>query len=132
RVLRSYLQNKHDYYSATKIAVRVSYAVLLALVIGTVIYAALLVNATVTYREFVIFWDVLIALFLYEGAKVEMQDAETKLYTSRMSAGEMISKNYILVTRSSKLNELYKQMLEKGSSIVLIKSGKKVMALSTQ
>ncbi len=132
RVLRSYLQGKHDYYDATRIAVKVSYAVLLALVAGTIIYAALLVNGTIEYRELVIFWDVLIALFLYEGARAEMRDAQVRFYTSRMSAGDMVSKNYILVTKATKINELYRQMVEKGSSIVLLKSGKRVMALSAR
>ena len=130
RVLRSYLQRKHDFLSATKLAVRASNGVVAALVIGTIAYAALIPNATFFYREFIVLWDVIIALFLYDGAKAELQAAYVKDYTSGMRAKDMITRNYIAISKSTTLKEMYQMMLKKGTHIVLLHKEGKIFALS--
>ena len=130
RVLRSYLQRKHSFMESTQLAVKASNLVIIALIIGTIIYAALMPNATFITREFVIFWDVIIALFLYDGAKAELQAAIVKEYTDKMSAAGMASSNYIVVKPGTSTDYLYKMMLDKGTRVVLLKRGRKLMKAS--
>lgn len=130
RVLRSYLQRKHSFMESTRIAVKASNWVVVALIVGTIAYAALLPNATFLTREFVVFWDVIIALFLYDGAKAELQAAIVKGYTDRMSAADMASSNYIVVEPGMRTDSLYKAMLDSGARVVLLKKGKRLMKAS--
>lgn len=130
RVLRSYLQKKHSFMQSTILAVRVSNIVIVALIIGTVIYAALLPSATFIYREFIVFWDVIIAIFLYDGAKAELQAAKVKGYTDKMAAGDMASNNYVLVKQGMIVRDLYNAMLKKGTRIALLQKGTKVMSIT--
>ncbi|HUC38635.1 MAG TPA: site-2 protease family protein [Candidatus Acidoferrum sp.] len=129
RVLRSYLQRKHSFIKSTQLAVGVSKWVVVALVIGTVVYAAVIPNATFTYREFIVFWDFIIALFLYDGAKAELQSAEVKEYTSKITSGSMISKNFVMAKSGMQTKYLYRLLLEKGTRIVLFRKGSKVYSI---
>jgi Zn-dependent protease len=130
RVLRSYLQRKHSFMQSTVLAARVSNVVVVALIVGTVIYAALLPGATFIYREFIVFWDIIIALFLYDGAKAELQAAKVKGYTDKMTAGDMLSENYILVKQDMMVRDLYSAMLKKGTRVVLLQRGRKIMGIN--
>ena len=130
RVLRSYLQRRHSFIDSTMLAVRASNYVVAALIIGTVIYAALIPNATFLYREFVVFWDIIIALFLYDGAKAELQAARIKGFTDKMTAGDMLSENYIIVKRGMMIRDLYDAMLKKGTRIALLQLGNKINGIT--
>ncbi len=127
RVLRSYLQRKHSFMESTQLAVRASNWVVVALIVGTIAYAVVIPNATFVYREFVVFWDVIIALFLYDGARAELQSAVLKGYTDKMKASDMASGNYILVGKGMSTDDLYKEMLDRGTRVVLLKKGNKLM-----
>jgi Zn-dependent protease/CBS domain-containing protein len=130
RILRSYLQKKRSFLDATKFAVKVSNVVIVAFIIGTIIYAIIIPNATFFYREFVVIWDIVIALFLYDGAKLELQSSYIKSYTSKMKIEDLISKNYILITSTTTVQSMYKTMIKKGTHIILLKKGKKILTLT--
>ncbi len=130
RVLRSYLQRKHSFMESTRMAVRASNWVVVALILGTVAYAVVLPNATFIYREFIVFWDVIIALFLYDGARAEMQAAVVKMHTDMMKAADMMSSNYIIVKRGMSIESIYKAMLDRSTRVVLIRKGNRLMKAS--
>ena len=130
RVLRSRLQKKHDFLESTRIAVKASNAVVALLVIGTLVYVAVLPNATFVYKEFIVLWDVIIALFLYDGAKAELQSAYVKSYTSKMKIKDMVSRNYIMIKKGTTVEQMYRMMLKKGTHIVLLQEHGRVLALS--
>ncbi len=123
RVLRGYLQRKYNFMKATKLAVKVSYAVIVALIVGTIIYAVLIPNVSFAYRYLIAFWDLIIALFLYDGAKFELVNAEIRQYSSKMTVAHMASKNFILADVGMRTDGIYKSMVEKGTRIVLVKKG---------
>ncbi len=130
RVLRSYLQRKHSFMESTRMAVRASDWVIVAIILGTVVYAVALPNATFLYREFIVFWDVIIALFLYDGARAEMQAAVVKMHTDKMKAADMMSSNYIIAKSGMSVESLYKAMLDRGTRVVLVRKGKWLMKAS--
>ena len=130
RVLRAYLQKKHNFLDSTKIAVKVSKWVVGIFIAGTLVYAAIIPGVSFTYREFVVFWDLIIALFLYDGSNAELQAALIKVHTDRMTAQEMTSKNYILVQYGMATEQLYKSMLEHGTRIALLRKSGKVFGIS--
>jgi Zn-dependent protease len=132
RVLRSYLQKKHSFLDSTKLAVRASNVVVVAIIVGTVAYAAVIPNATFVYREFIVLWDIIIALFLYDGAKAEMQVAYIKEYSSSIDIKKLITKNYIMIKKGTTVKNMYQMMIKKGTHIVLMKNGKELRALSNQ
>ncbi len=130
RVLRSYLQKKRNFLKSTQLTVKASNATVIAIIIGTIAYALLLPNATFLYREFIVFWDIIIALFLYDGAKAELQNAYIKDYTSGMGLKSLITTNYILIDKNTTIQEMYGMILKKGTHIVLQERNGKILALA--
>ncbi|MCL5115094.1 MAG: site-2 protease family protein, partial [Candidatus Marsarchaeota archaeon] len=131
RVLRSYLERRHSPLDSTKIAVKASNIVVVGIVVGTIIYAAVIPNATFTYREFLVLFDVIIALFLYDGAKAELQSAIFKSRARNVAAADAATKNFILVTPQMRLSSLYKEMVRKGTNIVLLKKGNRFIVFAS-
>ncbi len=129
RVLRSYLEMKHSFLEATKITVKASNAVIILFIIGTVIYSAAIKNVTFSYREFIVLWDLIIALFLYEGARAELQNAEFKDGAAGLSVRDMMTRNFILVNRKTSINALYRKMVSKGSTLLLARKDGKIYAM---
>ncbi len=127
RVLRSYLQGRHSFIDATRLAVKASNWTILALMIGTVVYAALVPGASFAYREFIVFWDMIIALFLYDGARAELQSAQLKVHTDLLKAKDMMTANYVVLDKQVKAADLYRLMLNKGAKIALFRHGKSIL-----
>lgn len=129
RALRSYLQRKRGYYDATKSAVLVSNVVTALFIAGTVIYAAL-ISGTFAYKEFIVLWDIIIALFVYSGAKAELQSAFVKENISSLHVSDAISRNYVEVRKDTTIPQLYKTLLRHHTHIVLFREGKAVRAVT--
>ncbi|MGC8687078.1 MAG: site-2 protease family protein [Candidatus Micrarchaeia archaeon] len=129
RALRSYLQEKRDFYSATKSSVRVSNAITGIFIIGTLIYAVLL-NGSFFYKEFIVLWDVVIALFIYNGAQEEMINAYIKTHVTKLHAYNAMSKNYIMVDYRTTLDKLYELMIKHHTHIALYELGGKTYAVT--
>ena len=129
RALRSYLQEKRSYFDATRIAVQISNAVTALFILGTFVYV-LLIPGTFLYKEFVVLWDITLGLFIYGGAKSELQNAYVKDNVSELRAGDAMSKNYVEVNRSMTIPQLYRTMLKHRTNVILYREGSIVKAVS--
>ena len=107
RVFRSYEQKKHSFFDATKITVKLSKIVIVLFIVGTVIYAAVEPGYTFAYREFVVFWDILIAIFLYGGAQAEYQTAYVREMAADLRVRDAVSKDFASVKPGTTIGELY-------------------------
>ncbi|MEM3841175.1 MAG: site-2 protease family protein [Candidatus Micrarchaeaceae archaeon] len=126
RVFRSYEQKKHSFLDATKITVKLSKIVIALFVLGTIIYAAIEPGYSFAYREFVVFWDILIAVFLYGGAQAEYQTAYIREAAAPLKVKDAISKNYAVVKPGTTIGDLYGILLKEHTHIILVDYGKEV------
>ena len=78
---------------------------------GTFVYVAL-VPGTFVYKEFIVLWDITLGLFIYSGAKAELQNAYIKDNISELRASDAMSRNYVEVGRSTTIPQLYRTMLK--------------------
>jgi Zn-dependent protease len=130
RALRSYLQKDHSFLDATQTAVKVSIAVTILFVIGTIVYAAVAQGYSFLYREFIIFWDVAIAFIIYNGAQAELQAAFIKENVSDLTAQDAMTKDFVVIDSSAKISDFYRTLLKNKNHIVLLKDGPNVKILS--
>ncbi len=130
RALRSYLQKTRSVFDATKIAVMSSNVVTVLFVCGTIIYAILVRGQSFLYREMVVVLDVAVAMFIYSGAKYELQSAFVKENTTGLRAIDAATKNYIIVSGKSDTRQLYRTILKNKASIVLLRKEGGVEVLS--
>jgi Zn-dependent protease len=131
RALRSYLQRKRNFLDATRVAVLSSNIITVLFVGGTIIFAVLAQGYTLTYREFIVVWDVAIAMFIYSGARYELQSAFIKENIKGMKVMDATTKNFIVVSGKSSISDLYNTILKNRTSIILFKSGTDVRLLSS-
>jgi Zn-dependent protease len=129
RALRSYLQETRGYYDATRTAVLISNIISVLFIVGTIVYVAL-IPGTFFYKEFIVLWDVMLAMFIYTGAKSELQDAFVKENISGLRVGDAISKSYVEVKDSTTIPQLYKTMLKYHTHVVLFREGSVIKAVS--
>ncbi|MCL4371927.1 M50 family metallopeptidase [Candidatus Marsarchaeota archaeon] len=130
RVLRSYLQKKHDFLRATQITVNASNAIIALFIIGTLVFVAVENGYSLLYKEFIVLWDVFIAVFLYGGAKAELQNAYIKEYTKGIKASAALSRNFVFLNHRPKLIDVYKTMLKSHKHIILFMENGKVYVVS--
>jgi len=131
RALRSYLQRTRNFLQATQLSVKVSNAITCIFIIATIGYASLMHGYSLLYRELLVVYTFIIALFIYSGAKYEMQAAFIKENIKGLRATDAATKNYLLLKPNSDTKSLYKTMLKSGTSIVLFKKGEAVQMLSS-
>lgn len=130
RVLRSYLEKKRDFMSATKLTVNISNAIIVLFIIGTLAFVAVENGYSLLYKEFIVLWDVFIAVFLYGGAKAELQNAYVREYTKDMKVGAAVSKNYAMLGGRPTLYDVYSAIIKSHKHIVLFKYGMKIYAVA--
>ncbi len=130
RVLRSYLQERRSQLAATKLAYKVSNMFLWLFIIGTIIYAALIPNYTFLQREFLVFWDIIIVIFLYDGAKAELWSAYVREYASGLKVKDAVITNYIAVGANARISKIYQMVIEKHTNLILVRDGKKVRVVT--
>jgi Zn-dependent protease len=119
RVMKSALERKHDNFTATKIAVKISNIILIIFIIFSIIYELLIPGISFAYFTFVLIWDLIIVMFIYGGAQSELGMAYITKYASNIKARNVASKDYILVNSTMKMKDLYKQILKKGTHTTL-------------
>ncbi len=129
RALRSYLQNKRDFLDSTRIAVKVGNAITFTFIAGTVLYAAML-NASFAYKEFIVLWDAVIAMFIYSGSQAELQSAMIKTEIAELHVKDVVVHNYIMIKGDVTLQKLYDAVFRSHQHIVIFKKGNKIMELS--
>lgn len=127
RMLRSYLQRRNSLLDATRKAVKASNVFLALFVAGTVIYAVVVPNYGIASRELIVFWDLIIAMFLYDGAKAELQATYMKHYASRIPVRSALGRNYALVDADSRISGLYGRLVRAHTHIVIAKAGRGFM-----
>ncbi len=130
RVLRSYLQRKRSFLDATRSSVKVSNALVVLFIVGTLVYVALEPSYSFIYKEFVVLWDTFIAIFLYGAAKAELQSAYLKTYTSDLKASSAITKQYLMATPNTTLARLYSMVVDSKTHVVLFKDSGKYYIVS--
>ncbi|MGC8652257.1 MAG: site-2 protease family protein [Candidatus Micrarchaeia archaeon] len=130
RALRSHMQERNDYYTATKKSVRVSNAITGAFIAGTFIYV-FFTSSSFFYKEFIVLWDVVIALFIYNGAQQELITAFVKTHITKLHVYNALSKNFILVKPSTSLEELYQLMLKRHTHIAVYERAGKAYVVSS-
>ena len=131
RALRSYLQKKRSLLDATRIAVKLSNVVTVLFVIGTIIYVAVIPSYTFGYKEFLVFFDLIIAFFIYGGAQAELQSALIRENISDLRAIDAITRNYVIVKDTTRVSELYALLLKNKTNIVIFKKGPSIQMLSS-
>ena len=130
RVLRSWLEKKRDFLSATKLTVNISNVIIVLFVIGTIAFVAVENGYSLLYKEFIVLWDVFIAVFLYGGAKAELQGAYVKEYTNGIKVGAAVSRNYIMLNGKPDLYDVYRAVMKSHTHIVLFRENGKIYIVS--
>ncbi|MDE1833533.1 MAG: site-2 protease family protein, partial [Candidatus Micrarchaeota archaeon] len=130
RALRSYLQERMDPFKATRAAVTISNSITVLFVVGTVVYAVLAPGYTVAYRQFIVLWDVIIALFIYSGAKEELRSAYIRDRITGLKASDAMSKTYFMAKSDTTIEELYRITMSSHPHIVVYREGTTFKALS--
>ncbi len=123
RVLRSYLQRKHNFYDATNITVKISDYIMILFLLGTFAFVAFATSFSLVYREFVLLWDVIIVAFLYGGAQGELEAARLKKATTGLTVFAAVSKKYIYVEPGMTLNHLYELIRRKREHLAITRLG---------
>jgi Zn-dependent protease len=129
RALRSYLQKAHSFLDSTRIAVKVGNGITFAFIAGTVLYAATL-NAPFVYKEFIVLWDAVIAMFIYSGAQSELQSAIIKTGIATLRVREAVSHDYTLIKGGVTMRKLYNAVLKSHKHIAIFKKDNKIMELA--
>jgi Zn-dependent protease len=121
RVFRSYLQRKRDFYKATEITVSVSKYLMGIIVIGTFAFLIFGTSFSFSYREFVALWDLIIVMFLYNGAEAEEESAKIKKETKGLKLRNAITKHYIFVKPEASIEHIYARILKEQEHTVITK-----------
>lgn len=120
RVLKSYLERKHGQLEATKIAVTWSKVILVLFVLGSIVYAYM-VSYSGNDLIFLLLWNFVIVIFIYGGAQAELESAYVMAYTSNIPAYKAMSSNFAIVRPTSKMRDVYRVLLNKGTHIILFR-----------
>ncbi|MGC8586847.1 MAG: site-2 protease family protein [Candidatus Micrarchaeia archaeon] len=123
RVFRSYLQKRHNFFDATMITIKASEYIMAAIVIGTVGFALFATGYSVSYREFMSIWDLIIVMFLYGGVQAEKENAIIKRDTKGLYVGDAKSRSFVFVSPDRKISYLYKMLKKYGEHIMVTKIG---------
>ncbi|MCL5680295.1 MAG: M50 family metallopeptidase [Candidatus Marsarchaeota archaeon] len=130
RVLRSYLEKKRDFLSATKLTVNISNVIIVLFIISTVAFVAVENGYSLLYKEFIVLWDVFIAVFLYGGAKAELQGAYVKEYTRGVKLRAALSNNYIMLKGRPTIHDIYSSIMKSHKHIILFRENGKIYVIS--
>ncbi len=122
RVLRSYLQRKQDFYHATMTTVKVSKYCMALIIIATVVYVVMPSGSPLASRELIMVWDLVIVFFLYEGVKSEEESVTIRQETKGMTIKSALYKNYCVIDRDAKPEELYDLIKRKKAHIILTRT----------
>ncbi len=119
RVVRGYYRKKYSFLQATKKTVFLSNIITILFILGTLAYVAINTSYTFLYKEFIVLIDVFVAVFIYSGAKSEMQLAYIRENTKDTPLKDVISDNYILFKNRASLKEVYDAVIKYHTNIVL-------------
>lgn len=140
RVLRSYLQRKHDLYKSTMITAKVTKYILALIIIGSLVYLFLGSGVSFAVKEVDLLLDLVIVVFLYGGMTAEEQNVKIRKEAHGLTLRSAISKRYVVVDAKTNMRKLYSIIQKKKEYTLLTKidgkfsiinlMGKDVMAKS--
>lgn len=130
RALRSYLQEKRSFLESTRIAVRASNVMTALFVIGNFAYFAFVPGYTFAQAEFIVLFDLVIALFIYSGAQSELQSAFIRESIKQLRVRDATSRNFTLVKPGTTTGQLYRQVLKTRRHVVLFRENGKIKQVS--
>ena len=119
RAFRSWLRKKHTFFDATMLAVKANKYIIGLFVIGTFAYAVF-ADGSLSYKFFLILWNMIIIMFLYNGAQGEAQAAIIKEETKGMSIKDAMTTHFMLANPSEPIAEVYRRMRERKEGIVVM------------
>jgi Zn-dependent protease len=120
RVLRGYLERKHNEFDATMLTVRISTYIIALFLIGSFIYI-ITTNVSLVYKETYALIYLFIAFWLYGGAQAEKQTAILRKDTAGLNVSRAISKGFIIVKPNTTVKKLYSLFKETNEHIILTK-----------
>ncbi|MEM0147800.1 MAG: site-2 protease family protein [Candidatus Micrarchaeaceae archaeon] len=129
RVLRGYLRRKKSFIDATKTTAKVGNAFIALFIVFTFAYVAI-EPYSLFYKEFIVLWDFIIAVYLYGGAKEELQSAYIREYAMDLKVKDALSRDYIMVKPNATLLHIYELMIKKKKHIIITKKGKEIKAVA--
>ncbi len=129
RVFRSYLEKTRDFVKSTQITAKSTNIIAFLIIAGSLIYVGI-ESSSLIYKEFFVFWDIIIALFLYSGAQAELQSVYIKKYSSKLHAKDAMTKNFILVKQPKTIDEIYNYILKFHTHLILFKDNNKIYLVS--
>lgn len=116
RVFRSYLQRRMNSLEATLLTVKASKAVIGLLIVASFAYA-LFVNG----NPLILTVNLIVALFLYEGAQTEQEGAIIRKKTSGLTVRGLATRGFISVDQDAGIKEIYRMVKDRRSHIVITK-----------
>jgi Zn-dependent protease len=123
RVFRSYLQRKHNFFDATMITVKLSEYLMDLIIVGTVIFLVFPSSYSLSYREFIALWNIIIVFFLYSGAEAEKQNAIMRRETMGLRLRDAKKDSYVFVSPDLHLNQLYPIVKKRKEHLLITKIG---------
>jgi Zn-dependent protease len=120
RVFRSYLERRHDEYTATMLTVKASKYTLAIFLVGSLAYLVF-TGASLFNIEFILLWDLLIVFYLYGGAMAEKQTAELKRDAKGLSVRGAVTKHFALVGPGTSVRDLYGLAAKSGEHLFITK-----------
>jgi Zn-dependent protease len=129
RILKSYLEKRNNQLVATERTVKVSKIILAIYIVGSTVYEILYITDPGTFVLYML-WNVIIAIFIYGGARAELEMAYISKYTEKLHVYSLLSKDFIQVKSSTTMGWLYRILLRRGARTVLFKDGKVVKMVS--
>ncbi len=131
RALRGWLEETHSHTEATRLTLTVSRITMVAYVVLSSAYI-LIANYSVSYKEFLVLFNVLIALFIYGGTESEMLLARIKERTGGISIARAISSDYALLNPGTPISALKALVGNPYSHTVITKSPSGYAVLSNR
>ncbi len=123
RIFRSYLQETRSKFDATMMTARMSKALLLLIVLGTLAFVLLETSYSPEYREFVFLWDLFIVIVLYGGTRAEEQMAVIRKETAGLTIKDAIRRKFIFTEPGRMLSDLYTEIKDAKDHIAITRMG---------
>ena len=130
RILRSYLQQRMDHLRATELAVKASKITLAVFLAIAFFFSLFWKGYSITYREFLVLYDLIIAMFLYEGSQAELRSAYITKYAAKITVESAMTKKFLLIPKSTTLPSLYNKLIKTHIPLVVFWEGSAVKAVT--
>ncbi len=120
RIMRSWLQRRKDFYSATMQTARIS-KYLIGVFIVVMIAYILVDNESILYNEFLAFVTFFTIFYIYGGLRAEESSATIRKATKGVRISSLVSKEFTIIAQDTSIDKLYLHMLKGKGRVFLIK-----------